>query len=111
MQWLNDETDSPQRPDEAPGNRAIRTYDQIARILIERGFRAITPDRVKRICDEAELRLGCLLLVDPWVRQHMRFTDAENERAIGRLREFVNRPHAIGPGKPGGRHMREEAGR
>ncbi|MCC7144856.1 MAG: hypothetical protein IT443_00265 [Phycisphaeraceae bacterium] len=45
----------------------IRSYQQIAETLVERGDPALTPTRVAHICRVAELKLVHALLTDPVV--------------------------------------------
>lgn len=59
-----------------PKTVGIRTYRQIAQILVAREGASITPARVAQICRRAERKVARALLLDPDVRAHMRLSDS-----------------------------------
>ena len=65
---LSDMTSRPHGSEHGPEMLAVRTYQQIARILSQRDGTATTQALVGQICRAAERKLASALLADPDIR-------------------------------------------
>lgn len=73
MNRMNESTTSEPQPAESqPRSLTLRTYKQIAAILVQRGSVPITSTRVAQICRSAERKLARALAGDPAVRERWR---------------------------------------
>ena len=82
MERLND----PSIARHACGHRhttaAVRSYRQIAAILVERDGISISPKRVKKICGAAERKFARGLLADPVIREELQASAAHTHQAM-----------------------------
>jgi hypothetical protein len=62
---------------EFPDMEFVRTYRQIAEVLVERGDRHMTPTRVARICQRAQRKITEALWLDSYFRRQLRRSDWE----------------------------------